>query len=182
MVLERVTDRRSLLVFGAGHVGRSVALMGAMLGMDVCLIDDREDFLRGDAVPAQGIQVLCVGFEAIGDAVWMDEMSSVVIVTRGHQYDEVILKQLAGRRAGYIGMIGSRRRVEGIFRRLRVEGVEESFLRNVKAPIGLDIGAASPQEIAVSIHAEIINCFNNRRASDNDSSSILKEQGSGKVG
>jgi xanthine dehydrogenase accessory factor len=82
-----------------------------------------------------------------------------VIVTRGHQFDESILRQVSSQSVGYVGMIGSKRRILGIFERLRRQGIDEQFLNKVKAPIGLSIGAKSPQEIAVAIHAEIIEYF-----------------------
>jgi len=162
IIVERVAGRRSLLVFGAGHVGRSVALMGAMLGLQVTLAADRLEFLQRDDLYDWGIELLGVDFANILSAVVLDRECAVVIVTRGHQYDETILGQLAGQEIGYVGMIGSRRRVEGVFRRLRQQGDQEAFLRLVKAPIGLEIGARTPQEIAVAVHAEMIKHFNAR--------------------
>jgi len=157
VVAERISGRRCLFVFGAGHVGRSIALMGIMLGLEVTLIDDRQEFLETERLP--GYNIMLGDFNCIGKSLLLDKRAAVVIVTRGHQYDEIILRQIADHSAGYIGMIGSRRRVEGVFRRLRQAGVPEVFLSLVKAPIGLDIGAQSPQEIAVSVHAEIIKHF-----------------------
>lgn len=160
IVAERVGGRRRLFVFGAGHVGRSVALMGAMLGLQVILVDDRIEFLQKDDLAAYGIKLLAVDFNGVADSLALDRQSAVVIVTRGHQFDEIILGQMAGYEVGYVGMIGSRRRVEGVFRHLRQQGIEEAFLRLVKAPIGLEIGARTPQEIAVAVHAEMIRHFN----------------------
>jgi xanthine dehydrogenase accessory factor len=87
--------------------------------------------------------------------------TAVVIVTRGHQYDELCLKNVIASSASYIGMIGSRKRVLSVFKKLAGEGVSESALKRVHAPIGLSIGARSPQEIGVAIVAEIINNANN---------------------
>jgi xanthine/CO dehydrogenase XdhC/CoxF family maturation factor len=159
IVVERISGRRGLFVFGAGHVGRSIALMGIMLGFEVTLMDDRQEFLGRDRLPDCNIHPLKVDFADIEHSILLSKKSAVVIVTRGHQCDEVILRQVANYEVGYVGMIGSRRRVEGVFRRLRQEGVSEAFLSSVKAPIGLDIGARSPQEIAVAVHAEIIKHF-----------------------
>jgi xanthine/CO dehydrogenase XdhC/CoxF family maturation factor len=166
IVAERIKGRRSLFVFGAGHVGRSIALMGTMIGLEVTLIDDRQEFLAQERLPDCDICLLPVNFNQIENSIRLNRRSAVVIVTRGHQYDEVILRQVANQKAGYIGMIGSRRRVAGVFRRLRQEGVSELFLSSVKAPIGLDIGARSPQEIAVAVHAEIIRHFSSIDATD----------------
>jgi xanthine dehydrogenase accessory factor len=160
VIAERLVERRSLLIFGAGHVGYSIARLGVIIGLDVILTDDRRDFLEKAKSSDPGIQTILVDFTNIADRIRMRSIPAVVIVTRGHQCDEVILRQIANYDVGYIGMIGSRRRVEGIFRRLRDQGVSDSLLRRVKAPIGLDIGAKTPQEIAVSVHAEIIKHFN----------------------
>lgn len=160
ILVERISERQRLFIFGAGHVGQSIGLMGVMLGLEVTLIDDRQEFLEMEKLLDHSIQTLHGDFNYVGGALSIDRYTAVVIVTRGHQFDETILKQIAEHKAGYVGMIGSRRRVEGIFRRLRLAGVSEEFLNSVKAPIGLDIGARTPQEIAVSVHAEIIKHFN----------------------
>jgi xanthine/CO dehydrogenase XdhC/CoxF family maturation factor len=160
ILAERISERRRLFIFGAGHVGRSIALMGAMLGLEVTLIDDRHEFLEVGKLFDHSIQTLHTDFNNAGKNLLLDRHAAVVIVTRGHQFDEMILKQIAEHKPGYVGMIGSRRRVEGIFRRLRVAGVNDAFLNTVLAPIGLDIGARTPQEIAISVHAEIIKHFN----------------------
>jgi xanthine/CO dehydrogenase XdhC/CoxF family maturation factor len=160
VIAERLTERRSLVIFGAGHVGYNVALIGAIIGLKVLLLDDREVFLHQARMANANIEVMLIDFNDIGRTVRIAKNAAVVIVTRGHQSDEVILGQVANFDAEYVGMIGSRRRVEGVFRRLREQGVNDSFLREVKAPIGLDIGAKTPQEIAVSVHAEIIKHFN----------------------
>ncbi|HJQ26556.1 MAG TPA: XdhC family protein [Blastocatellia bacterium] len=159
LVVERLSERRRLYVFGAGHVGRSVALMGEMLGLDVFLLDDRREFLEAEDIVRSGVQACLVEFEVLADDLCSGRNTAVVIVTRGHQSDEVILRQVSRYEVGYVGMIGSRRRVAGVFKRLRREGVSDQFLSSVKAPIGLAIGAKSPQEIAVSVHAEIIKHF-----------------------
>src|SRR2546423_8032793 len=162
VIVERPGGRRKLFVFGAGHVGRSVALMGEMLGLGVMLLDDRQEFLENQAIVDSSIRACLVDFDKLGEDLGFDRSAAVVIVTRGHQSDEAILKQVSGYEAAYVGMIGSRRRGAGVFKRLKQEGVSESFLTAVKAPIGLDIGARSPQEIAVAVHAEIIKYFNDR--------------------
>jgi len=159
VVVERLSERRRLYVFGAGHVGRSVALMGEMLGLDVFLLDDRREFLEAEDIVNSRVKTRFVEFEQLGGDLCSGHNAAVVIVTRGHQSDEVILRQVSQYEVGYVGMIGSRRRVAGVFKRLREEGISDLFLSSVKAPIGLDIGAKSPQEIAVAVHAEIIKCF-----------------------
>lgn len=160
VIIEVVRHKPSLIVFGAGHVGQAVALMGAMVGYRVVVIDDREEFLSRKRLPDPRIELEARKFE---DAIRRDQLSSssaVVIVTRGHQYDEMCLKSVIGSNAGYIGMIGSRRRVIGVLRRLRAEGIAQEDFDRVHAPIGLGIGARSPQEIAIAILAEIIQVMN----------------------
>jgi xanthine dehydrogenase accessory factor len=159
VVVEQIGERRGLFVFGAGHVGRSIALMGCMLGLDVTLLDDRHEFLAQADTLNWGIRSILVDFNNVSKHLSLNSSAAVVIVTRGHQCDEVILKQVAEFNAAYIGMIGSRRRVMGVFQRLREVGISQDFIDSVKAPIGLDIGARSPQEIAVAVHAEIIKHF-----------------------
>jgi Xanthine and CO dehydrogenases maturation factor, XdhC/CoxF family len=136
-----------------------------MVGLEVTLIDDRQEFLVKGGLPDCDMRLLSVNFSDIENAIMLDRKSAVVIVTRGHQFDELILRQVANHEAGYVGMIGSKRRVAGVFRRLRQDGVSESFLSSVKAPIGLNIGAKSPQEIAVAVHAEIIKHFSSMSVS-----------------
>jgi xanthine dehydrogenase accessory factor len=159
-VIEAVRPRPSLLIFGAGHVGQAVALIGAMLGYRVVVIDDRAEFLTRNRLPDPRIELDGSGFQ---EGVPRDDITAttaVVIVTRGHQYDEVCLKNVLRSGAAYIGMIGSRRRVLAIFRKLENEGVERRYLDRIHAPIGLGIGARSPQEIAVAIVAQIISVLN----------------------
>ena len=161
LAVEIVRPKLELIVFGAGHVGQAVALMGAMLGYEVTVVDDREEFASRKRLPSNAIRLLVSDFnEAIG-GLKPSRSTAVVIVTRGHQYDELCLKQVVTTDAAYIGMIGSRRRVLSVFKKLVEEGFRESDLQRVHAPIGLRIGAKSPQEIAISILAEIIDHMNN---------------------
>jgi xanthine dehydrogenase accessory factor len=156
---EIVRPKHSLLVFGAGHVGQALALIASAVGYQVTVIDDREGFVNRDRFPDTSIALVSAPFETASLDVKITSGTAVVIVTRGHQYDELCLKQTIESNAGYIGMIGSRRRVLGVFERLKVAGVGDELLRRVHAPIGLQIGATSPQEIAVAILAEIIQTF-----------------------
>jgi xanthine dehydrogenase accessory factor len=149
-----------LLIFGAGHVGQAVAMIGALVGYDVTVVDDRAEFLRRERLPNKAIKLVEGKYSAIESDIKITKNTAVVIVTRGHQYDEVCLEQVLERGAKYIGMIGSRRRVLSIFKRLESSGVSSAVLQRVHAPIGLKIGAESPQEIAVAIIAEIITVLN----------------------
>ena len=156
LAIEIVKPKIELVVFGAGHVGQAVALMGALIGYDVTVVDDREEFASRSRLPDSRIKLLVSDYDNATAKLTISSGTVIVIVTRGHQYDEHCLKSVISSGAAYIGMIGSRRRVLSVFHKLVSEGVAERELQRVHAPIGLRIGARSPQEIAVSILAEII--------------------------
>jgi xanthine/CO dehydrogenase XdhC/CoxF family maturation factor len=156
VVSEKVWSRRKLVVFGGGHVGQAVSLIGAFLGFGVEVFDDRKDILNRSRFPDPRIKLSLVDLEIGLDSLAIDGDTSVVIVTRGHQHDERCLKQFLGSASRYIGMIGSRRRVYSIFSKLEREGFAKQDINRVHAPIGLDIGACSPQEIGLAVMAEII--------------------------
>jgi xanthine dehydrogenase accessory factor len=161
LAVEIIKPRIELLVFGGGHVGQAVALIGALTGYRVTVVDDREEFASRERLPDTRINLVVSDYATATQKVRVSQNTAVVIVTRGHQYDELCLKNLIGSSANYIGMIGSRKRVISVFKKLAAEGVPESAFERVHAPIGLAIGARSPQEIAVAIVGEIINHLNN---------------------
>jgi xanthine/CO dehydrogenase XdhC/CoxF family maturation factor len=161
LAVEIVRPKLELMVFGAGHVGQAVALIGAMLGYDITVIDDREEFASRKRLPSPRINLLVSDYGDATDKLKLSPSTAVVIVTRGHQYDELCLKQVIRSDAGYIGMIGSRKRVLSVLKKLVSEGFREDDLQRLHAPIGLQIGARTPQEIAISILAEIIDQTNN---------------------
>jgi xanthine dehydrogenase accessory factor len=161
LVIEIIKPKLELLIFGAGHVGQAVALIGALTGYDVTVVDDRKEFASRERLPDPRIRLLVSDYANATGKLTLSPSTVVVIVTRGHQYDELCLKSVVGSNAAYIGMIGSRRRVLSVFKKLTGEGFSEGDLQRVHAPIGLRIGARSPQEIAVSIMAEIIDHVNN---------------------
>ncbi len=145
-----------LIVCGGGHVGQAVARAGRFLDFKVTVIDDRADFASRDKFPDETIQLIADDFVASLQSLRITPASHIVIVTRGHRHDEICLQEVIDKPARYIGMIGSRRRTTTIRERLKREGVAPELLRRVHAPIGLDIGALTPEEIAVAILAEIV--------------------------
>jgi len=161
IAIEIIAPKHELLIFGAGHVGQAVALMGALTGYHITVVDDREEFASRTRLPDPRISLLVSDYESAAGKLTISSGTIVVIVTRGHQYDELCLKSVVRSNATYIGMIGSRRRVLSVFKKLASEGFSERDLQRVHAPIGLRIGAKTPQEIAVSILAEIIDHLNN---------------------
>jgi xanthine dehydrogenase accessory factor len=145
-----------LIVCGGGHVGLAVAQAGVFLGFRVTVIDDRAEFVGRDRFPDERIRLMTNDFVSALQSLQITPASHLVIVTRGHKHDEICLQEVIDKPARYIGMIGSRRRTTTIRAHLKREGISEDSLRRVYAPIGLDIGAQTPEEIAVAILAEII--------------------------
>lgn len=153
--LEVVEAKPVFLVVGAGHVGRAIVKLADFLDFHVAVIDDREDFADPEQIP-EADEVICNDFETALDNFPIGPGTHVVMVTRGHRQDELSLRRVLGRGARYVGMIGSKRRTATVLQHLAEEGYDREELARVRTPIGLDIGAESPEEIAVSIVAEII--------------------------
>ena len=153
--LEVVEPKPVFLVVGAGHIGRSLAHLADFLDFHVTVIDDREDFANSERIP-EADEVICDDYEAALDRFSIDANTSIVMVTRGHKQDELALRHCLGRGAGYVGMIGSKRRTATVLAHLAEEGFAAEDLAKVRTPIGLDVGAETPEEIAISIMAEVI--------------------------
>lgn len=143
-----------LVIVGAGHVGLALATFAELLGYETTVLDDRAEFANRERFPmAHRVIVDEVG-PAL-DSLTLDTSTAVVLVSRGHRVDEEALRHAVGRGAGYVGMIGSQRRTRTILDHLAEEGFAAGALEAVSTPVGLDIGAETPEEIAVSILAEI---------------------------
>ncbi|MFO7783584.1 MAG: XdhC family aldehyde oxidoreductase maturation factor [Thermodesulfobacteriota bacterium] len=155
VLIEPVVASPVLYVFGGGHVAREIVPLGARLGFQVVVIDDRPEFADPARFPEAG-EVRQASFENVFEPLPVNSASYLVIVTRGHIHDKTVLEQALRTEAGYIGMIGSSRKIRIIYDRLIEEGIDRTQLDRVHAPIGLDIGAETPEEIAVSIVAELI--------------------------
>ena len=155
--VERVAPPAELVVVGAGHIAQPLSRIGSLLGFRVTVIDDRPDFARRDRFP-DADRVVVADFSDPFTGIPLGPRSHVVLVTRGHRYDYDCVRALAraGSEPAYVGMIGSRRRVRAAFEQLAAEGFGEERLARIHAPIGLDIGAETPAEIAVAIAAEMI--------------------------
>jgi len=144
-----------LVIVGGGHVGLSLATIAELTGFSVTVIDDRPEFANRERFPMADEVIALDAGEAL-DGLALDENTYVVLVSRGHRQDEEALRRSVGRGAAYVGMIGSQRRTGTVLRHLAEEGIDAAALAAVATPIGLDIGAETPEEIAISILAEMI--------------------------
>ncbi len=155
LFLEPWPSEMRMVIAGAGHVAVPLCQMAALCGYRVTVVDDRPEFASSERFPAAA-QVLCADFEEFFADLAIDAQMAIVLVTRGHRHDELCLRRINGRRPGYLGMIGSKRRNAILRQRLRDDGFDEDWLASINAPIGLSIGAQTPAEIAVAIMAQII--------------------------
>jgi xanthine dehydrogenase accessory factor len=155
VMVEVIEAPANLLIVGGGHIGLSLALMGAHVGFSVVVVDDRAMFANAERFPMAD-RILAGDIEASLRDFPISGSTYAVLVSRGHKVDELALRCVVGRGAAYVGMIGSKRRVSIVLRHLAEAGVPLAELERVHTPIGLDIGAETPEEIAVSILAEII--------------------------
>ena len=153
--IEPVEPSPDLYIFGAGHVGYFLGRMAFDTGFRVHVIDDREKFASSERF-GDGIDVIVDDIPTWLEAHTLPSTAYAVVVTRGHKHDIDALRALTNAPLRYVGLIGSRAKVKRIFDALRAEGAAPETLKGVHAPIGLDIGAITPQEIAVSILAELI--------------------------
>src|SRR5579863_4655988 len=153
--VEPVLPQALLYVFGAGHVSLSLCQAAANAGFEVIVTDDRSSYASKERFPAAQ-EVRALDFDEAMRQIDPNESSSIVIVTRGHRDDMRLLRWAVQTRARYVGMIGSKRKVIEIFKTLQEEGLPANLFDRVHAPVGLDIGAVTPEEIAVAITAELI--------------------------
>jgi xanthine dehydrogenase accessory factor len=153
--VEPVLPPALLYIFGAGHVAVSLYKVAQNAGFDVSVIDDREVYANRERFPLAQ-EVMAEDFEQAMAKLKPSESSYIVIVTRGHRDDMRCLRWAVQTQARYIGMIGSKRKTIAIYKELQKEGLSAELFKRVHAPVGLDIGAVTPEEIAVSITAELI--------------------------
>ena len=158
ILFERIQSEPRLVICGAGHVGASLACIASLMGYRATLIDDRAEFVTREHFPEGRIELVAAEnwSAAVQAAVGNGHGVCVAIVTRGHSEDEQCLRAVIGVDADYVGLIGSKRRTNIVLQRLRENGAEEERLGKVHAPVGLDIGAVTPEEVALAIMAEIV--------------------------
>jgi xanthine dehydrogenase accessory factor len=158
ILFERIEPEPRLVICGAGHVGASLARLARFIGYRTTLIDDRADFVTREHFPDEGIELITARnwTDAVREKIGGGRGVSVAVVTRGHNEDEECMQAIMSTEPDYVGLIGSKRRTNIVLERLREAGVDEKRLREIRAPVGLDIGAVSPQEVALAILAEIV--------------------------
>ena len=145
-----------MIIAGGGHVARPTAQVAALAGFEVTVLDDRPEYAHPERFPWAAHTATVPGYLNCFAGCSPNSRTYIVIVTRGHLHDATVLSQALATQAGYIGMIGSKRKRAELYAALRVQGVSEEALVGVHCPIGLAIGAETPEEIAVSIVAECI--------------------------
>jgi len=158
VLFERLQPEPHLVICGAGHVGAALAKLASLLGYTTTLIDDRAEFVLREQFPDERIKLVATEnwTNAVREAVRSGHGVSIAVVTRGHNEDEQCMRALLELELDYVGLIGSKRRTSIVLERLRDAGASESFRGRVRAPIGLDIAAVTPEEVALSILAEIV--------------------------
>lgn len=163
-LVEPVFGGGTVFLFGAGHVSREVAGLLRPVDFGCVVIDDRPEFANAQRFPSADGIIVASSFQHVMDGLAIDRNSYLVIVTRGHRHDEAVLEQALRTGAGYVGMIGSRRKRDAIYENLRRRGIDPADLDRVHSPIGLPIRAETPAEIAVSIVAQLIDVRAQRHA------------------
>ena len=153
--VEPVLPLPHAFIFGAGHISKSLSKVANLAGFATVVIDNRESFANRERFP-EAAAVYAEEYEEVFPKLAINETSYIIIVTRGHRDDMRVLKLAIGTTARYISMIGSRRKVINVVRELEKEGVPRDAFERIFAPMGLDIGAISPEEIAIAVAAEMI--------------------------
>ncbi len=153
--IEPVIPQPQALIFGAGHISKSLARVASLAGFAVTVIDDREQFANRERFP-DAEEIYAGEYEEIFGKLRVSASSYIIIVTRGHRDDMRVLKWAVTTQARYIAMIGSKRKVISVVRELEKEGISRAAFERLSAPMGLEIGAVTPEEIAVSVVAEMI--------------------------
>ena len=159
-----IVGAQRLIIVGAGHIAVPLCALGAMIGFHVTVIDDRASFANRERFP-DADEIIVKPFTAAIDSLALDGHCYLVSVTRGHSFDEEVVRAALMKPCGFVGMIGSRRRVKATLDRIGESGVPKARLGDVHAPLGVAIGGETPEEIAVSIIAEIIR---ERRTGERD--------------
>jgi xanthine dehydrogenase accessory factor len=153
--LDLIEAPPTMVIFGAGHIAQPLSRIGKIVGYRIVIVDDREHFASRERFP-EADDIIVMDFNKAVDSLNINPTTYLVLITRGHKHDEIILRKVVGTKAAYIGMIGSRRRVAAVLASLMRDGYSQKLIDRVHAPIGLRIGSQTPEEIALSIAAEVV--------------------------
>ncbi|MGD0580154.1 MAG: XdhC family protein, partial [Bryobacteraceae bacterium] len=153
--VEPVEPQLRAFIFGAGHISQSLAKVTRLLGFHTTVIDNRKSFANRERFP-ETEEIIAAGFEEVFPQLSVNAMSYLIIVTRGHRDDMLVLRWAVTTGARYIALIGSKRKVISVVKELEKEGIPRERLERVYGPMGLNIGALTPEEIAVSVAAEMV--------------------------
>lgn len=174
-LIEPYFPEPKLIVLGGGHISKPLVEFASKAGFSVTVIDDRP-FFANESRFSEAENVICESFDKCFEKVNLNKSSFVVIVTRGHRHDMFCLKETLKHDVGYVGMIGSKRRVKITREQLLSEGYPKEILDKVNAPIGLDINAVSPEEIAISILAQLISYKRSSKVNCLEFDSLIVEE------
>lgn len=155
ILYEPFGGQEKLFIFGAGHIGQELAPLAVRAGFTVTVVDNRPEFANRERFPL-AIEIIADDYQAILPRLKFDERCFIVIVSHGHKFDADILHYCVHQPFAYLGMIGSKRKTQITLAQLEMKGIERAVLNRVNSPIGLNIGAETPFEIAISILAEMI--------------------------
>ncbi len=177
LLFERIQPDLHLVICGAGHVGASLAKLANAIGYRATVIDDRAEFVTRVRFPDERIELIAADSwtGAVQAVVGNGRGVAIAVVTRGHNEDEECMRALMATNPDYVGLIGSKRRTTIVIDRLREAGADNEQLKKIRAPIGLDIGAVTPEEVALAILAEIVA---ERRGGKGGPLSIWRREGS----
>ena len=159
VLVEPFFPKPRLFVFGGGHIAKPLVEFASKVGFSITVIDDRPFFANSVRFP-EAEKVICEDFQKSFNLIEFNKSDFVVVITRGHRYDKLVISNVIKNTLSYVGMIGSRRRVKGMMDELISEGYSKEALAKVNSPIGLDIGAVTPEEIAISIVSQLISFKN----------------------
>ena len=153
--VEPVVPQPRVFIFGAGHISKSLSRVATLAGFESVIVDNRAQFASRERFP-DAVEVFAEEYDEIIPKLTIRDTSYVVIVTRGHRDDMQVLRRVIGTPARYIAMIGSRRKVVGVVKELEKDGIPAGACERLFAPMGLEIGAITPEEIAIAVVAEMI--------------------------
>ena len=178
--IEPVLPIPTAYVFGGGHISKSLSKVASLAGFRTVVVDDREAYANAERFP-EAVETIAEDYEAVFPRLEVTESTYIVIVTRGHKDDMTVLRWAAQTEARYVAMIGSKRKTIEVVKHLLGEGVPLDRLERIHAPMGFDIGAVTPEEIAVSVVAEMIHHRRNPQAGWNPLSKSIFREGAPKT-